>query len=48
MGPAQEVVMTPILIIPGYQNSGPDHWQSLWEDMLPDARRVEMPSWGAG
>lgn len=37
--------MTSILLVPGYQNSGPGHWQSLWEEALPGARRVEMPSW---
>ena len=37
--------MTPILIIPGYQNSGEGHWQSLWEAALPGSRRVEMPNW---
>ena len=35
----------PILLIPGHGNSGPGHWQSLWENSLPDARRVEMPNW---
>lgn len=35
----------PILIVPGYQNSGPGHWQTLWEAALPGARRVQMPSW---
>lgn len=37
--------MAILLIVPGYQNSGPGHWQSLWEAGLRDARRVEMPSW---
>ncbi len=37
--------MTSILIVPGYQNSGEGHWQSLWEGSLPGARRVEMSSW---
>jgi len=37
--------MKPILIVPGYQGSGPGHWQSLWEDDMSDALRVEMPSW---
>jgi hypothetical protein len=37
--------MPSILILPGYTNSGPGHWQSLWEAQLPDARRVEMPNW---
>ena len=35
----------PIFLVPGWQNSGPGHWQSLWESQLPDARRVEMPNW---
>jgi predicted alpha/beta hydrolase family esterase len=34
-----------ILIIPGYENSGPDHWQSRWERQLSTARRVEQASW---
>jgi predicted alpha/beta hydrolase family esterase len=37
--------MHPILLVPGYQNSGPGHWQSLWEATMPGARRVEMPNW---
>lgn len=37
--------MRPILLIPGYGNSGPGHWQSYWEANLRDARRVEMPNW---
>lgn len=41
----EENHMRPILIVPGYQNSGSGHWQSLWEEALPGARRVEMPSW---
>jgi len=35
----------PILIIPGHGNSGPGHWQSLWEATLPRASRVQMPNW---
>jgi uncharacterized protein len=34
-----------ILIIPGYTNSGPDHWQSRWEEKLSSARRVEQAEW---
>ena len=34
-----------ILIVPGYQNSGPDHWQSRWEKKLSTARRVEQAEW---
>jgi serine hydrolase len=40
-----EGVTRPILIVPGYRGSGPGHWQSLWEERLPGARRVLMPSW---
>ncbi len=34
-----------ILIIPGYKNSGPDHWQSRWEAKLSSARRVVQDEW---
>ncbi|CAN7142442.1 alpha/beta hydrolase [Phenylobacterium sp. LjRoot225] len=35
----------PVLIIPGLNNSGPDHWQSHWEAALPNAHRVEQSDW---
>ncbi|MFD2114062.1 RBBP9/YdeN family alpha/beta hydrolase [Thiorhodococcus fuscus] len=35
------------LIIPGFQGSGPGHWQSWLERQLPDARRVSGIDWGA-
>lgn len=34
-----------ILIIPGYQNSGEDHWQSRWQARMKTARRVEQDAW---
>ncbi len=34
-----------IIIIPGYTNSGPDHWQSRWEAKLPNTIRVEQDDW---
>ncbi|GKX35968.1 alpha/beta hydrolase [Hoeflea sp. WL0058] len=34
-----------ILIVPGYKNSGPQHWQSRWEAKLSTARRVEQEAW---
>lgn len=34
-----------ILIVPGYTNSGPDHWQSRWQAKLATARRVEQAEW---
>jgi uncharacterized protein len=36
---------TDILIIPGYTNSGPNHWQSRWQQKLSTARRVEQAEW---
>ena len=35
----------PILMIPGLNGSGPDHWQSRWERDLTDAYRVMQPDW---
>jgi predicted alpha/beta hydrolase family esterase len=34
-----------ILMVPGYTNSGPDHWQTRWERKLSTARRVEQAEW---
>jgi predicted alpha/beta hydrolase family esterase len=36
---------TPVLIVPGLGNSGPEHWQSLWEAEEPGFRRVEQRDW---
>lgn len=35
----------PVLIIPGLHNSGPAHWQSHWQILLPNAERVEQTDW---
>jgi predicted alpha/beta hydrolase family esterase len=37
--------MPAILTIPGWTNSGPEHWQTHWEGALPDCRRVEQKDW---
>ena len=34
-----------ILIVPGYTNSGPDHWQTRWQDKMVTARRVDQAEW---
>jgi predicted alpha/beta hydrolase family esterase len=34
-----------ILIVPGLCNSGPGHWQTAWEQDLPDCVRVELGMW---
>lgn len=36
-----------ILIIPGLNNSGPDHWQSHWERTLPNVERVHQRDYDA-
>lgn len=36
---------TPILILPGYADSGADHWQSHWERADPACRRVVQDDW---
>lgn len=34
-----------VLTIPGLMNSGPGHWQTLWEDRLLDCSRVDLGQW---
>jgi len=34
-----------ILIVPGWRDSGPGHWQSLWAESLVGAIRVEQDNW---
>lgn len=34
-----------ILIVPGSQSSGEDHWQTRWQRSLKTARRVEQSNW---
>ena len=36
---------TSTLIIPGYANSGPQHWQTLWEEKHPEYKRVHQKDW---
>jgi predicted alpha/beta hydrolase family esterase len=35
----------PILNVPGIWNSGPEHWQTLWELAESSIRRVEQRDW---
>src|SRR5258707_11927597 len=34
-----------ILMVPGCNGSGPDHWQSRWQRSLKTARRVAQDDW---
>lgn len=33
------------IIVPGWKNSGPEHWQSRWQATLPHAVRVTQHDW---
>jgi len=42
----QESASCPVLLtVPGLNNSGPGHWQTVWEERLPDCHRVEFGMW---
>jgi predicted alpha/beta hydrolase family esterase len=43
MSPMSPLVPT-VLLLPGWQNSGPTHWQSRWE-ALHGYLRVEQADW---
>ncbi|MGH1418097.1 MAG: RBBP9/YdeN family alpha/beta hydrolase [Hyphomicrobiaceae bacterium] len=34
-----------ILMVPGWSGSGPDHWQTRWEQKLSTARCVKQTDW---
>ena len=36
---------TSVLILPGIGNSGPQHWQTLWEESQPGFMRVQQRDW---
>jgi predicted alpha/beta hydrolase family esterase len=40
-----EIPKIPVLILPGYGGSGPEHWQTLWEAACPEFHRVEQRDW---
>ncbi|PHN27813.1 alpha/beta hydrolase [Pseudomonas sp. ICMP 561] len=33
------------LIVPGWQGSGDEHWQTHWQNSLPNSTRVEQADW---
>ena len=37
----------PVLVVPGYGDSGPQHWQSVWEAADATCRRVVQRDWYA-
>lgn len=34
-----------VFLLPGLYNSGPDHWQSHWEQARKDCHRIEQSDW---
>lgn len=34
-----------VVIVPGLRDSGPGHWQTLWQQQLPGAHRVVQRDW---
>ncbi|MDA8447906.1 RBBP9/YdeN family alpha/beta hydrolase [Paracidovorax valerianellae] len=34
-----------VIIVPGWRDSGPGHWQSLWAERVPGAQRVVQDDW---
>jgi predicted alpha/beta hydrolase family esterase len=37
--------MSSVVIVPGLHDSGPRHWQTLWQRRLPDSVRVVQQHW---
>jgi len=40
-----DTLNTQVLLLPGIGNSGPEHWQSIWEISNPGFRRVIQNNW---
>lgn len=38
-------VAASVLVLPGWQNSGPRHWQTIWEGQSPIFLRVQQKDW---
>lgn len=35
----------PVVVIPGHGNSGPAHWQSIWQSRNPKWQRMSVADW---
>lgn len=44
-GEAETGAPVSVVIVPGWRNSGPSHWQSLWAARIAGAVRVEQKDW---
>lgn len=43
--PAPPVPEVPVLLLPGWQSSGPGHWQMLWAERHPSWQVVHFGQW---
>ena len=43
--PRLPILTVPILTVPGLDNSGPGHWQTLWEQRIAGCHRVDLGDW---
>lgn len=34
-----------LVLVPGFKNSGPEHWQTLWQDLCPAFQRIAQSRW---
>ncbi|MEJ7934196.1 alpha/beta hydrolase [Sphingobium sp. AN558] len=46
-GYAEDARQPVVLTIPGLNNSGAGHWQTLWEEQRGDCQRVDLGSWAS-
>jgi uncharacterized protein len=37
--------MATVLVVPGWNGSGPGHWQSIWERQYANFQRIEQHNW---
>ncbi|MCC6468502.1 MAG: alpha/beta hydrolase [Alphaproteobacteria bacterium] len=40
-----EIADFDVLVLPGWQGAGPDHWQTHWQRAFANFRRVEQADW---
>ncbi|MDE8654379.1 RBBP9/YdeN family alpha/beta hydrolase [Novosphingobium album (ex Liu et al. 2023)] len=43
--PAAASTRPAVLLVPGLSGSGENHWQTRWENELPDCRKVDLGLW---
>lgn len=41
----EKSLSNPVLVLAGINNSGPTHWQTLWEEKYPNFSRLEHRDW---